>query len=1458
MGLGDNIIDLGCDANSFIAGVNAGAQSLNPLISQLDAVAERFLKIEKVQVGSTAAFTTQISEGVKMTQTYEVLDEGVKRLNTRINVNTNALAENTQANLLAGVSTNNLTNDILKERYALQAVWAEYAKVDAAVEAHNAAEQRLKATLTGMPVAVTNLGRVMTETGEKGRSAAAGLLISWQSFQRLLLVQTIHTAFRNVIGLLREATQNTIEFEQRITEIRTISQDNARTFDDWAAAARKLSDTFGDPALQAAEGIYQALSSQLVNANDATILVGKAMSFAHVTLSTTRESVDLLTAALNSYHLSATDADRVSAALFKTIVLGKLRAEDLVSVWARSGPFAHQLGLSIEQVGAAFATFTQSGMKASEASVLLNNLLSHLVKPTKDMKDLFHAWGVSSGEDAVALFGFEGVLKKISDATHGSATEIGKLERDLRAIRAEISLSGQGFDRYQKNLSEMEKAEKEYNEAQKLNFESSGAILKREMTQIRNFIMDDFSRPLLDGIKSIAHAFSKEGLLGTFKGFMEILTAGIGTLVAYKLANMAVNQVQAARTTLLIANKQAELENSFAHTLGTEAMRSRTIAEINAVRVTEINTAVIGLNIRMQAAASVGNLEYAHTLNGEVIALETEAVSLEASTAEHLKRAGALELEADAITDVTGRSLLASRAIGGLGAVLSSPVFLLTAAITAIGYFIYQHSQAVSAMEEGGLKAAQAMQTAEEKITEAVQKETTKQTEAWNKALEARFASYRSFTIAIENKLDEYITYESDKAKESVDITKEAIREFLRAQDEKFNELKHLEKQAHDDTLRLREDLDRQAQTFAEREFNRKMRQAEHDERMAEQGKGKGKGAVNEEQIALVHAAQDKINEDILAARGQARGATNPKEVADLQKRINKDFDERQKHQDDLNNRRLSMEEQLLKVKTDISAIDDRIGKDTGKQTTDAKLRDLKAGEAAIRANKKLKPGVHVDTGLTEIKGQESDLRQQIGVHHDADTIAKDQKARDILISRQAALEKGLALAGTQQDYEAKSLDTERERREATELILAREKEIEETKKKELEVDKAAFSQVHLALKEIDKFKTDLTKVKSRADLEARISHLDRFITKANAGGDLDPGLMQKLMEERNELARLGLGLIDKKTLTGQQEEFTAIQKGQEAGRLKATKVREESEANISKRIVDAARILGTEDEGENIGSIKGGFKASWMDRPGPFIEQAQAKARRALFALQDEKTKAEQETRPIDPKVFTDFKAAIEELKTAIYNPKWKELKSAAELKVGQKQDEHGANIPVFLDEEIENLRKTADAIGEESNRRSDTIKSLTDFDADIKKTQDTLTGINKALAPLAEPIDDTKNQFKSLNERLLEIIPSIIELKRRIDAITIPGTTTVPTGTSYAPQAPRNGLTANFNPNYNAAKPQFEPQQESSRSISIGEIHAHVHSTGNQEIDAKQLVVAIQREIRRTGDNFNGDFDA
>jgi TP901 family phage tail tape measure protein len=363
---------------------------------------------------------------------------------------------------------------------------------------------------------------------KKLNKSAEGFHISWRSVVRLVGVQFAHRAVASATRALREGIQAAIEFEKRIAEIRTISQDSQLPFDEWADSAKRLSDSWGLGIMDVAEGAYQTLSNQVAEGATTFLFMQEAAQLAVTAVGTTADSVNLLTAAINSMDRSVYETEELSAKFFKTIELGRVRMNEMAPSFGDISILAEQLSIDLDELLSSITTLTIQGIKYNKAATQLRGIFVKLLKPTGAMKDLLFDMGVDSGEAAIQIHGLGGFLSILQERTKGSSSELAKYISRIRGLSGALAFAGEGLALYEGNLYQIQNAQESYAIATELVMQSAGKKLEIEINKIKNYFLVDLGDSILRYIAEVTNGFG--GLQKVVKAFTDFAIAAlIGT-----------------------------------------------------------------------------------------------------------------------------------------------------------------------------------------------------------------------------------------------------------------------------------------------------------------------------------------------------------------------------------------------------------------------------------------------------------------------------------------------------------------------------------------------------------------------------------------------------------------------------------------------------------------------------------------------------------------------------------------------------------------------------------------------------------------------------------------------------------------------------------------------------------------------------------------------------------------
>ncbi|GAO08686.1 phage tail tape measure protein [Streptomyces lydicamycinicus] len=242
-------------------------------------------------------------------------------------------------------------------------------------------------------------------------------------------------------GAFVMGVRSAIELEKHMANVMTISKEiNSTNVSRFTDQIVELSTQLPQSADQLAEGLYQVVSTGFDGADAMTILRVAARGAA-AGLTTTETSARALLGVMKAYGMDASQASDVMDTMFQTVNYGVVSFEELAQQLGDVVPMAAAADIKFEDISAALAAVTLSGIPAAESVTALNMLITRMMKPTQDLTAMIKGFGYESAAAALKQDGLYVVMQKIRTATGGSAEKLVPLLTDIRAVRAALALS---------------------------------------------------------------------------------------------------------------------------------------------------------------------------------------------------------------------------------------------------------------------------------------------------------------------------------------------------------------------------------------------------------------------------------------------------------------------------------------------------------------------------------------------------------------------------------------------------------------------------------------------------------------------------------------------------------------------------------------------------------------------------------------------------------------------------------------------------------------------------------------------------------------------------------------------------------------------------------------------------------------------------------------------------------
>ena len=242
------------------------------------------------------------------------------------------------------------------------------------------------------------------------------------------------------------------DFEKGMSNVNTLLGQNKKQFDVLRKGVLDFGKDSVKPMEELTEAMYDVVSAGIAQDKQLQTL-RDSEKLAVAGLGTTKEAVDLVTSSMNAFGV---DSAKASNIVFEAVQAGKTTVSELAQGFGQVAGAAKQMGVSYEEFLAIAAAGTTTGQKASVVWTSQKAILNALIKPTKEMADLFKRLHVKDGAQLIETSGgLVNALKKLEGATKGNSDEFARALSSSEALNLSLQILGASGDAYQNTLANM-------------------------------------------------------------------------------------------------------------------------------------------------------------------------------------------------------------------------------------------------------------------------------------------------------------------------------------------------------------------------------------------------------------------------------------------------------------------------------------------------------------------------------------------------------------------------------------------------------------------------------------------------------------------------------------------------------------------------------------------------------------------------------------------------------------------------------------------------------------------------------------------------------------------------------------------------------------------------------------------------------------------------------------------
>jgi len=294
---------------------------------------------------------------------------------------------------------------------------------------------------------------------------------------------------------------------------------NAKELQKQLEGVAKRSDGLASTT-QLMAAAYDVASAGFSDASDNAKILEASLKGAIGGMSDVATVSDAATSVLNSYGLSADKAAKLVDGFIQTQNDGKIIVGQYAVQIGRLAPIASAAGIGIDELNAAIATTTASGVPVESTFAGLRQGIASILKPSSEAEKLAKALGIEFNAAGLKTKGFGGVIDEIKQKTGGSTTAMTTLFGSVEAVGAILPIASGNMKTFNKNLDNQRTKSGQSAKAA----ETMGDTVSKSVVKITNKI-SSLVRKL-----DVALGPAINGILVLIGGVIDAASAAITTL----------------------------------------------------------------------------------------------------------------------------------------------------------------------------------------------------------------------------------------------------------------------------------------------------------------------------------------------------------------------------------------------------------------------------------------------------------------------------------------------------------------------------------------------------------------------------------------------------------------------------------------------------------------------------------------------------------------------------------------------------------------------------------------------------------------------------------------------------------------------------------------------------------------------------------------------------------------
>lgn len=400
---------------------------------------------------------------------------------------------------------------------------------------------------TGLDDIIAQVGENASQTGERLKAMAA----------KSMVFDGIISSLTTLKGIVGDIVAPFDSFEKSMRAVNTMAGKGEADFEGLTDKVKELSANIPLAREELANGLYQTISNGVPEENWMSFLEQSSKS-AVGGLADLGQTVTVTSTLIKNYGLSWDQAGAIQDKIQMTAKNGVTSFEQLGQALPMVSGSASQLGVSMDELMAVFATTTGVTGNTSEVATQLSAVLNSLIKPSSEATKAANEMGIGFNAASVqAAGGLQNFLLGLDKSITEYSAKTGQLKQTIygqlfgsaEALRLLGSLTGEQKDKFAENIGAMADSAGTIDEAfnnMSSTGEAVGQMLKNQVQSILDWAgsMASTSAPYIELLANTGLAITsltqlRTGLLTVVTGLKAVRIATLAQAAASKIVAIA-------------------------------------------------------------------------------------------------------------------------------------------------------------------------------------------------------------------------------------------------------------------------------------------------------------------------------------------------------------------------------------------------------------------------------------------------------------------------------------------------------------------------------------------------------------------------------------------------------------------------------------------------------------------------------------------------------------------------------------------------------------------------------------------------------------------------------------------------------------------------------------------------------------------------------------------------------